>query len=52
MGAKYLPSVKDHKANIRFQRMQADKLKARKTAEGTAPAPLPVKPPGNTEPRR
>jgi len=34
MGAKYLPTVKDQKASLRFQRLQAEKLKAEKAKRG------------------
>jgi len=40
MGAKYVPSVKDHKAALRFQRNQAAKLKP----QSGAPVPT-SKPP-------
>jgi len=40
MGAKYLPTVKDQKASLRFQRLQADKLKAAK-AKRVAGSPPP-----------
>lgn len=40
MGAKYVPSVKDHKAALRFQRNQAAKLKP----QSGAPVPT-AKPP-------
>ena len=37
MGAKYLPTIKDLKANLRFQQKQAALLKSQKSA-GAPPA--------------
>jgi hypothetical protein len=42
MGAKYLPTVRDQKASLRFQQIQQRKLQAKKAAVAAVAA---VKPP-------
>lgn len=37
MGAKYLPTVRDQKASLRFQQIQQRKLQAKKAAAATPP---------------
>ncbi len=39
MGAKYLPSVKDQKANLRFQRKQSEALRAKQAAGAASAKP-------------
>ena len=44
MGAKYLPTVRDQKASLRFQQIQQRKLQARKAAAAATPTkPSPKK---------
>lgn len=37
MGAKYLPTVRDQKANLRFQQIQQRKLQLKKAAAAATP---------------
>jgi len=39
MGAKYLPTVKDQKATLRFQQKEAERIKAKQTAAKAPPKP-------------
>jgi len=39
MGAKYLPTVKDQKASLRFQQKEAERIKAKKQAAKTPTKP-------------
>jgi hypothetical protein len=44
MGAKYLPTVRDQKASLRFQQIQQRKLQAKKAVASTpSPKPSPKK---------
>ncbi len=44
MGAKYLPTVRDQKASLRFQQIQQRKIQAKKSAAAiTPPAKVPPK---------
>ena len=40
MGAKYLPTIKDHKASQRFQRKQASLLRPTKAAGSQSAKPV------------
>lgn len=43
MGAKYLPTVRDQKASLRFQQIQQRKLQVKKAAAAPPPKPSPKK---------